>query len=256
MGRTGSNTFFPSKRIRNLFAKLFTILSQFVQTSSKKSSNDFGTFSSPNHPTNQRQFDCLKMKENQMNNQPKLTSIRFTLAVVAGLIASAVSSNAQSATATISGTPVSGGFDYTILLHNTGSDNLNDFWYGWTSAGNNLPSNPSLAGNSLGWANVLDSNSIQWENNTGAPLSPGQTGTFTFFSTSTPAAITTSPSGGSVAYTGTGIPPIDFSQGQAGDSTGIITPILVPAPEPSSLALLTIGSLGLLASGWRKLRAQ
>jgi len=204
---------------------------------------------------NQRQFNCLKMKENQMNNQPKPTSIRFTLAVVAGLVASAVSSHAQSATATISGTPVSGGFNYTILLHNTGSDSLNSFWYGWTTIGNNLPSNPSVAGNSLGWANILDFNSIQWENSTGAPLSPGQTATFTFFSTSTPTAITTSPSGESVVYeSGTG--PQSFLQGVPGSASPVFSPTLVAAPEPSSLALLTIGSLGLLASGWRKLRAQ
>jgi hypothetical protein len=204
---------------------------------------------------NQRQFNCLKMKENQMNNQPKPTSIRFTLAVVAGLVASAVSSNAQSATATISGTPVSGGFNYTILLHNTGSDFLNSFWYGWTTSGNNLPSNPSVAGNSLGWGNILDFNSIQWENSGGSALAPGQFGTFTFFSTSTPSAITTSPSGESVVYeSGTG--PQTFTQDLPGTASPVFSPTLVAAPEPSSLALLTIGSLGLLASGWRKLRAQ
>ena len=188
-----------------------------------------------------------------MKNPPKLISIRFTLAVVAGLAASAVSSHAQSATATISGVAVSGGFDYTILLHNSGSDSLNSFWYGWTISGNNLPSNPSLAGNSLGWANILDANSIQWENSVGMSLAPGQTGTFTFFSTSTPAAITTSPSGGSVVYeSGTG--PSTFGEGVPGSSSPAFSPTLVAAPEPSSLALMAIGSLGLLASGWRKLR--
>jgi hypothetical protein len=191
------------------------------------------------------------MKGNQMNNKPKSISIRFTLLAVAGLLASAVSSHAQGAIATISGVPVSGGFDYTILLTDTGSGNLNSFWYGWTGSGNNLPSNPSGATNSLGWANNLSGNSIKWVNSSGTALTPGNSGTFFFFSTSSPAAITTLPSGGSVAY----VNGIDFSQGVAGSSTPAFSPTLVAAPEPSSVALLAIGALSLLASGWRKLHA-
>ena len=82
------------------------------------------------------------MKGKQMNNRPKSTSIHFTLLAVAGLLASAVSSHAQGAVATISGVPVSGGFDYTILLTDTGSTPLNSFWYGWTIGNFNLPSTP------------------------------------------------------------------------------------------------------------------
>jgi hypothetical protein len=82
-------------------------------------------------------------------------------------------------------------------------------------------------------------------------LTPGNSGTFSFFSTSTPALITTLPHGQSVAY----VNGIDFSQGVAGSSTSAFSPTLVAAPEPSSVALLAVGALGLLASGWRKLRA-
>jgi hypothetical protein len=191
------------------------------------------------------------MKENQMNDKPKSTSIRFTLLAVAGLLASAVSSHAQGALATISGVPVSGGFNYTILLTDTGSGNLNSFWYGWTTSGNNLPSTPSGATNSLGWNNTVSGASIQWVNSSGTALTPGNSGTFFFFSTSTPALITTSPHGQSVAY----VNGIDFSQGSPGSSTPVFSPTLAPAPEPSSVALLAVGALGLLASGWRKLRA-
>jgi hypothetical protein len=192
-----------------------------------------------------------------MTNQPKFKSIYLTLVAVAGFAASTVSSHATvSASATISDTAVSGGFDYTITLLNTGTSSLQSFWYGWIQFQNDLPSDPTTAGNSLGWANVLDANSIQWGNNTDTPLAPGNTGTFTFFSTSTPTAITTTPSGSaisgqSVAYTGT----IDFSQASA-TATGIFSPVLVASPEPSSIALLGLGSLGFLAAGWRKLRTQ
>jgi hypothetical protein len=170
----------------------------------------------------------------------KLTLARLALAVAAGLTLTAASGLAQSATATISDVAAGGGvFDYTIILKNTGSQNLNSFWYGWTTSGNNLPSNPTAAGNSLSWANDLDGNSIMWINSTGTALAPGQSGTFTFASTATPSAITTPPSGASVAY----VNGIDFSQNVSGDSTGVFSPTLVAAPEPSSLGLLAAGLL-------------
>jgi hypothetical protein len=187
-----------------------------------------------------------------MNTRPTSSAIRLALAVATGLAASAGSGLAQSASATISDVSVAGGFDYTITLKNTGSDSFNSFWYGWTQSGNNLPSNPSSAGNTLGWANDLDGNSIQWVNSTGTALAPGASGTFTFFSTSTPTAITTAPSGESVAY----VHGIDFSQGSSGDSTGVFSPVLV-VPEPSAVGLLIAG-LGLFVApfrrvaGWRK----
>jgi hypothetical protein len=186
------------------------------------------------------------------NNQSKLKSISFAIAI---LVASAVCSRAQSAIATISGTPIGGGiFDYTVTLQNTGSFNLNSFWYGWIQFEDDLPSAPSNAGNSLGWDNDLSGDSIMWINNAGssAALLPTDSATFTFQSASTPAQMTSGIAGESVAYVGV----IDDSQSQAGDSTGIITPTLVAAPEPSSLSLLAVGSLGLLAAGWRKIRAQ
>jgi hypothetical protein len=190
------------------------------------------------------------MKGKQMNNRPKSTSIHFTLLAVAGLLASAVSSHAQGAVATISGVPVSGGFDYTILLTDTGSTPLNSFWYGWTIGNFNLPSTPSGPANTLGWASIVNGHSIEWVNSSGTALTPGNTGTFTFFSTSTPTAMTTSPAGQSVAY----VNGIDFSQGSPGSSTPVFSPTLV-VPEPSSAALLAVGALGLLTSAWRKLRA-
>jgi hypothetical protein len=193
-----------------------------------------------------------------MTNQPKFKSIYLTLLAAAGLAASTVSSQAQNASATISGTAVAGGFDYTITLDNTGSAALEGFWYGWTDFGNNLPSNPSTAGSSLGWvANFFGGNSIQWQGSAGTALAAGNTATFTFFSTSTPLAITTTPSGSaisgqSVAYEGT----IGFDEAISGNSSPVFSPVLVSSPEPSSIALLAFGSLGLLAGGWRKLRAQ
>jgi hypothetical protein len=188
---------------------------------------------------------CLttKMKGYEMNL--KQASKRFVPLVAVGFMMCALPGHAQGVLSTISGVAVSGGYDYTILLQNTGSVDLNGFWYGWTFNGNNLPSNPSDANNSLGWDNELAGNSIIWQNSSGSALASGQTGTFTFFSTDTPTEITTSPSGESFAYVGA----VDGS-----DSTPVFSPTLVPAPEPSSVALLAVGSACLLMFGQRKFK--
>lgn len=156
----------------------------------------------------------------------KTSSIRLILVVAAGLTTAAISIHAQSATATISAVASGNSFDYTITLHNTGSNALNSFWYGWTSSGNNLPSVPSNAGNALGWGNAVSGNSIKWVNSSGTALAPGAWSTFTFVSSSSPSAITASPSGESVAY----VHGIDFSEGNPGDSTAAFSPVLVFGP--------------------------
>jgi hypothetical protein len=190
------------------------------------------------------------LKGNNMKSLSKLISIRFALAVAAGLAASTVSSQAQSATATISGVAAGGGvFDYTIALKNTGTTSLDSFWYAWTTSGNNLSVGVTSPGSSLGWTDTsLEGNtSISYEGNAGNALAVGQSAIFTFDSTETPSAITTSPSGESVAYvSGTG--PDTFEQNDPGIASPVFSPILVAAPEPSSLGLLMAGLSGLLVA--------
>src|ERR1700728_2080089 len=125
-----------------------------------------------------------------MNLSSRMNLIRLSLTVTAGLTAAAVSSHAQSATATLSWVADGSSYDYTVTLQNTGSVALNSFWYGWTSDGDNLPSTPSDAGNSSGWGNTVSGNSIQWVNSSyseygytyynGTQLQPGSSATFTF----------------------------------------------------------------------------
>jgi hypothetical protein len=166
----------------------------------------------------------------------RIRLIQVSLAVAATLAAATVASHAQSATATISAVAAGSSYDYTITLQNTGTNALNSFWYGWTTSGNNLPSDPSSAANSLGWGNTLDGNSIKWVNSSGTALAPGASATFTFVSSSSPSAITASPSGESVAYVGR----IDFSQGTAGDSTAVFSPTLVTLPPAVPTVTATI----------------
>lgn len=182
------------------------------------------------------------LKGNNMKNLSKLISIRFAIAVAAGLAVSTVSSHAQNATATISGVQVGSLFDYTITLKNTGTTSLDSFWYAWTLSGNNLSTAITSPGSSLGWTDtaIEGNTSISWEGNSGNELAEGQSATFTFDSTETPSAITTSPSGESVAYvSGTG--PNTFEQNDPGVASPVFSPILVVVPEPSSLGLLMAG---------------
>jgi hypothetical protein len=169
---------------------------------------------------------------------PRTGSIRLSLTVAAGLAAAALSSHAQSATATISWVAAGSSYDYTITLQNTGTVALNSFWYGWTTGGDNLPSAPSSPGNSSGWGNEVSGNSIMWVNSSGTALAPGASATFTFVSSSSPSAITASPSGESVAYVGG----IDFSEGAAGDSTAAFSPTLAYGPPVLAVTVNPGGS--------------
>jgi hypothetical protein len=169
----------------------------------------------------------------------KMNLIRSSLALAGVLAAATVSTHAQSATATLSWAAASNSYAYTVTLKNTGSVALNSFWYGWTTSGDNLPSEPSSAGNSVGWGNTVSGNSIKWVNTSysyygttyyyGTPLAPGASATFTFVSSSSPSEITASPSGESVAYVGG----IDFSQDAVGDSTAVFSPMLVSNSTPA-----------------------
>jgi len=179
-----------------------------------------------------------------------MNSIRLSLAVATVLATAIVSSHAQDVTATLSWVAEGNSYDYTVTLKNTGSVALNSFWYGWTTSGDNLSSEPSSAGNSTGWANTVSGNSIQWVNTSysyygytyyyGTSLEPGASATFTFVSSSTPAEITASPSGESVAYVGA----IDFSQGNAGDSTAVFSPALVSGSNSPPLLAVTVNRAG------------
>lgn len=186
-------------------------------------------------------------------------SVRLAVALAGGLVLSTVSSHAQSASATISYTQAGANYDYTITLLNTGTYDLNGFWYGWTYDGNNLPSVPTSLGNSLGWDNNPDDNSIEWDNSYGygTALTPGQSATFTFESSSSPTDMTTSPAGESVAY----VYGIDGSQNYPGYSTDVFSPVL-EVPEPPSAALFTAAfgimsfTMNLLAPARKKVGGQ
>jgi hypothetical protein len=179
-----------------------------------------------------------------MNMKIPLIISRAAIALGAGLAATSVqAAGTISASATLSDVLVGSTYDYTLTLDNTGSIPIESFWYGWTTSGNNLPSSPSSAGNSLGWVNTLSGNSIKYTGSSGDALAGGGFATFTFQSGSTPAEMTAGSSGESVVYAGA----IDFTQNTPGDSSPVFAP--VPVPEPSTMGLVVAGLLGVSGAG-------
>ena len=185
--------------------------------------------------------------------KPKLTSIGFSLTAAAALAIVPRASHAQNVvvTDTLTDTPAAGGvFDYSLTLNNTGSEAVESLWFGWIPGSFNV-ANPSNPGNSLGWSSTLAGNSIQYGGTAGTALPSGSSGTFTFDSTTTPAefASQTGMAGQSTAYG------INAANGQLSftlspPDTETFAPQVVP--EPTTLALLAIGSLGFLAVFRRK----
>jgi hypothetical protein len=179
----------------------------------------------------------------------KLISLRFALAVAAGF--AAIDLQAQvDATATLSGVLVGSTYDYTLTVHNTGTLPIEALWYGWIPGFLDLPSTPTTALSASGWSNTVVGTSIQFQGFAGNAIAAGGSGTFTFDSTSTPTAMTTgsnggAPTGDSVAYAGTV---------NASAASPDFQPTLAAVPEPSTFGLIIAGSLGLVATGWRRFR--
>ncbi|HZM03322.1 MAG TPA: PEP-CTERM sorting domain-containing protein [Candidatus Saccharimonadales bacterium] len=191
-----------------------------------------------------------------MNKTPKLTSLRFTLAVAAGLAASTMTGHAQgiNASATLTDVPGAGGtFTYTLTLNNASSATtpIQGFWYAWIPGHFFLPTVPSSASGGLsGWSATVSSGSIMYQGTAANAIAPGQSDSFTFVSTDTPSTLAGSsggfPIGDSVAYPGT----INFSSASPNEQFTVQS-----VPEPSSLSLLVVGSVGWLVSVKRKFRA-
>ena len=186
--------------------------------------------------------------------KPKLSLIRFSLAVAAALAVSAISSQAQNVnvTATLTDVPAGGGvFDYTFTLHNAGPEAVSSLWIGWIPGVFDI-SNPSNPGNNLGWSSAVSFGaSLQYAG--GTALASGGTGIFTFDSTSTPAQFMSHAAGDSTAY---GVNAINgqLSLSLSPPDTETFNPTVVP--EPSTFGLLAAGSLGFLGALRRKLRGQ
>ncbi len=183
----------------------------------------------------------------------KIISSRFALAVAAGLAAASLHAQGTiSASATLTETGTSGSEDeYSLVLNNTGNVDINAFWYGWIQGHFDLPSPPTSIVAPSGWSGTDDGNSVQFANNTGAAIAAGDFATFTFDDTADLSAMTTGTTGGtatgnSIAYA-TVTAMNNFEQNVAAVATGPFAPTQA-VPEPSSVALLAVGSFAFLAA--------
>jgi len=185
----------------------------------------------------------------------KLNAIPAFLIFAAGLAASTAISHAQDvlATGTLTDVPGAGGvFDYTLTFHNTGSEAIQSLWLGWT-VGHFTVVNPTAAGNTVGWSSAVDGNSIQYGGTAANAIAAGGMGVFTFDSTSTPAQFEAATVGASVAY---GVDATQFAIENTTLHSDEFTPSVQTIPEPSTLCLIAISTLGFSGILRRKFRSQ
>lgn len=182
----------------------------------------------------------------------KSSFIHLSLAIAAGLAASTLSGQAQSVVVTgaLTDVPGSGGvFDYTLTLHNTGTEAIQSLWVGWIPGVFDITS-PTGVGNTVGWTSTPDGNSIQYGGTAGTAIPVGGSGVFTFDSTSTPAQFASDAAGDSTAY---GVnDPNQLSFTLDAPNTATFNPQVVP--EPSTVGLMALGSLSLLGTLRRTFR--
>jgi hypothetical protein len=176
--------------------------------------------------------------------------------LTAALLAATFAGRARAAeteSSTISGTPIAGGFQYTMNLTNTSTDSskIGTFWFAWVPGSDFMQAEPTGIVSPTGWtanitgaaANVAttagDGNAIQWIAGTGSALAPGATDTFTFDSTETLAQLLgPSPFGGKPTETTSFI----YTGGPFSDNGTEFTVV----PEPATASLLALVGGGAL----------
>jgi hypothetical protein len=133
-----------------------------------------------------------------MKSKTKLLSGAIAL-VLSGKVFAAESATAIINLQSFSGTGINETFTYNVKVTDTGTTNLETFWYAWLPPDNFydfLKSTPTSEVNPTGWTanleglkNGTDNNSIQWVTSTN-PLTPGNSLTFQYTTHDNPATVT------------------------------------------------------------------
>jgi hypothetical protein len=157
-------------------------------------------------------------------------------------------------TATVQSTALGGGeFDYKVTLTDSASSPapIGTFWFSWVPGQDFMDKAPLSVTSPAGWSDMVtnggptDGFAIQWVANLSSVLTPGNSLTFEFTSTETPAQLMgNSPFHTSfperTAFVFSGAP---FSD--SGTQFTVATASAVP--EPSSLVLMLAGGLAIVA---------
>jgi hypothetical protein len=149
-----------------------------------------------------------------------------------------------SASATISSTPVAGGYSYTIALANSSTSNsaIGTFWFAWVPGQDYLATNPISVTPPAGWTDQVTNNgsadgyAIQFvSTNPANDVQPGSSMNYSFTSTDAPASV----EGTSAFYPSTPVGTSIVYPGVPGTDAGheLVVTAAAPAATLASIAI-------------------
>jgi hypothetical protein len=168
-----------------------------------------------------------------------------------------VASASETASATISASPVAGGFQYNIALKNTSADStqIGSFWFSWLPPVYDFMNvSPTNVTSPTGWNNTIvhdagEGFSIEWVNGGGAgdQLLANATDNFSFQTTETPSQVA-GPGAGPIGnfYSQTASYVYAGAPEAPGDNGFFLSNIPISVPEPMSASIVAIGAAGLM----------
>lgn len=185
-------------------------------------------------------------------------------AVVACAFAVGSASAGTSATGSVSAVPDGpGNYLYTITLNNTGTTNIDTFWFAWLPDNydflTSVPTPTNMPGN---WTSYVETgyygSSIQFYDTAGSPILPGHSSSaFQFTSPDAPSVVAGDnpmfglPETYSYVYANQPAGPLEDPTG----TSSVIFSMPVATPEPASLAMVGLVGVSLLARRRRTVTA-
>ncbi len=194
-----------------------------------------------------------------ISSSSQRTAIGLAAVAIAWACAAAPAAAAEAASATFSSMQLSPtSWQYSLTLDDTGTTNLGTFWFAWVPGKDFMATAPSNIADPSGWSAITthaggaDGFAIQWKAGAGALLAPGQSlAGFMFDSATSPDQMM----GDSVFFPGTPVTTTFVYSGAPFSDAGVeflVEPAVSTVPEPSSLLLMSLGAMGVVARFGRR----